>query len=56
MFETEAAGTPLDNEDTSVISRPKYCTGRKFCPHCGELVSLKTYKYHRLLYFDQVSA
>ena len=28
---------------------------RKFCGHCEELVSLKTYQYHRRLYYDQVS-
>ena len=29
-------------------------TDRKFCKHCNEMVSLKTYQYHRRLYFDQV--
>lgn len=28
---------------------------RKYCPHCEESVSMKTFKYHRRLYFNKVS-
>ena len=28
---------------------------RRFCPHCKEELSLKTYKFHRRLYFEQVT-
>ena len=27
---------------------------RKLCPHCKQELSLKTYKFHRRLYFDLV--
>lgn len=57
--------TGLDYEDTSEEGQsgssafapvvPKHSTGRKFCPHCHDFVSLKTYNYHKRLYFDQVS-
>lgn len=29
-------------------------SGRRFCPHCGEEVSLKTFKFHKRLHYDQV--
>lgn len=28
---------------------------RKYCPHCEEVVSVKTYKYHRRLFYNKVS-
>ena len=29
-------------------------TGRRFCPHCMESLSLKTFLVHRRLYYNQV--
>lgn len=33
----------------------RYLTDRKFCPHCRDFVSLKTFACHKRLHFDQVS-
>lgn len=30
-------------------------TKRKHCPHCDEYVALSTFKYHKRLYFDEVT-
>lgn len=29
------------------------CVQRRICPHCNKSVSLKTYKMHKRLYYDQ---
>ena len=33
----------------------QFKAGRRFCSHCHELVSLKTYKAHRRIYYNEVS-
>ena len=32
-----------------------YLTDRRTCPHCSESLSLKTYRFHKRLYFDSVT-
>ena len=29
------------------------CSSRRFCPHCSESLSLKTFKTHKRLYYDE---
>lgn len=41
------------HESDAQISLSRH-SDRKFCPHCREEVSLKTFKFHKRLYFDQV--
>ena len=49
-------GNPAADSDSEDATPPaKYCSGRKFCPHCSETVSMKTYKFHKRLHFDQVA-
>lgn len=40
-----------DDEQLQGVSTsgPLHRTYRKFCPHCGEQVSLKTYRFHKRL-------
>ena len=40
-----------DREYQPVLQRRR---NRRFCPHCKEELSLKTYKFHKRLYFDKV--
>ena len=40
--------------DVTADTLPLYRTDRKLCPHCGEVVALKTFKLHKRLYYDQV--
>ena len=49
----DEAGDDEHLQDVST-SGPLHRTDRKFCPHCGEQVSMKTYQFHKRLFFDQV--
>ena len=43
------------DESCGGLGEASYSTTRKFCPHCDEIVAVKTYKAHKRLYFGEVS-
>ena len=50
-------GVPdLQGQDSEIHDGPsvEQRRNRKLCPHCKQELSLKTYKFHRRLYFDRV--
>lgn len=42
------------DEEGSGAGRQPYKTDRRTCPHCQELVSVKTFKTHRRLFYNEV--
>ena len=52
LADAEAEVTERHERDVE-LSLPQR-SGRRFCPHCGEEVSLKTFKFHKRLHYDQV--
>lgn len=50
MSEAEEGSTSSSDDE-----KQTYMTGRRFCPHCSESVTLKTFRYHKRLHFDLVS-
>lgn len=53
MHLIEMASTSEDR----ITKRRKYNASdmkRRFCPHCQEMLSFKTYKFHKRLYYDKV--
>ena len=42
----------VESSSEQVMRRSKI--GRRFCQHCNESLSLKTYLVHRRLYYNQV--
>ena len=42
----------LETSECAVQSIPR--RNRRFCPHCKEEVSTKTFKFHKRLYYDKV--
>ena len=47
----------LKRSDGSVESSSEqvvHKSGRRFCPHCSESLSMKTYLVHKRLYYNQV--
>lgn len=46
-----------DRESQPYTKRRKTASsqcGRKFCPHCAEVVSARTFKYHKRLFYNKV--
>ena len=41
--------------DATTTSRQFLRVERRFCEHCGQSVSIKTYKVHRRLYFNEIT-
>lgn len=46
----------MDCAGASTSSRPILRINRRVCPHCNQIVSLKTYKAHKRLFYDIESA
>ena len=45
------------NEESLSVSTTgtaRHRTSHRFCPHCCEVVSHKTYRFHKRLYYDKV--
>lgn len=49
---SEEDAASIDKE--SVVARI-FKTDRRTCPHCQQLVSLKTYKTHKRLFYNEVA-
>lgn len=47
-----------DSDDESAasltVSATHHRTSRRFCPHCNEVVSRKTFQFHKRLHYDKV--
>ena len=50
------ADTAAESVDESTPSSQlvSHRTDRRFCQHCNEYLSLKTYQFHKRLYYDKV--
>lgn len=42
------------DEESGVANLQLFKTNRRTCPHCQQLVSMKTYKTHKRLYYNEV--
>ena len=51
---TESSSDEDENVDLLMENYTCYKSSRRFCPHCREHVSVKTYKAHRRLFFNEV--
>ena len=43
-----------DEEDRTVDKRTCTKSNRRFCPHCEQYVTLKTFRAHKKLYYSEV--
>ena len=49
----EGRSTDLGSEELPGV-KMQYKSDRRTCPHCKQLVSLKTYKTHKRLFYNEV--
>ena len=45
-----------DDELESTIAKKKIKISRRYCPHCKETLSYKTFRTHKRLYYDAVQS
>ena len=53
-FTSQEDFASISRVESGTTGRQPYRTNRRTCPHCQELVSMKTFKTHRRLFYDEV--